>query len=68
MNAQPSHVISASDLARTVGMTELDLHRFAYEHRLPFFCGPSGWGISRHDLETWKTAASLAHRARENVA
>jgi hypothetical protein len=69
MNAQPSHVVTASELARTLGVSELELHRLAYERRLPFFHGATcGWGISRSDLNIWKTAALLAANERENAA
>jgi hypothetical protein len=68
MNAHPSHVVSASELARTLGVSELELHRLAYERRLLFFHGATcGWGIARHDLETWKTAALLAANEGENA-
>jgi hypothetical protein len=69
MNAQPSHVVTASELARTLGMSELALHHLAHERRLPFFHGSTcGWGISRSDLNTWKIAALLAANERENAA
>ena len=63
----PAHVVGASELARTLGMTEVGLHEMAHHRRLPFFCGASGWGIARHDLEQWKTAAGLAAQERENA-
>jgi hypothetical protein len=51
-----------------LGMSSTSLRELADTRCLPMFFDTSGWGISRTDLDTWKTAALLAANERENAA
>jgi hypothetical protein len=68
MKAVPTNKIGASVLTQMLGMSGPDLRRLADERCLPMFFDTYGWGISRTDLEIWKTAALLAANEKENAA
>jgi phosphoribosylcarboxyaminoimidazole (NCAIR) mutase len=63
----PPQVITAKDLARTIGVPVTELQTFANQNQLPFVVTPNGFGISTADIGTWKLAALLAARAQENA-
>jgi len=53
----PSRLITAHDLANTLGVRECELHYLAYNYRLPFICnGERKWCIAARDLAAWKHA------------
>ena len=68
MKAQRTNKIGASTLSAMLGMSSTSLRELADTRCLPMFFDTSGWGISRTDLDTWKTAALLAANERENAA
>jgi hypothetical protein len=56
-----NHIIDSKELARELGVSEIDLQHIAHERRLPFsFSSAFGFFTHRQDLPQWKAAVAPA--------
>ena len=55
------HIVPAKELAKELGISEIDCHEMAHRLRLPFFVsGVGGFAIMSRDLPSWRAAVQQA--------
>jgi hypothetical protein len=58
-----AHILDSKELARELGVSEIDLQHIAHERRLPFsFSTAFGFFTHRRDLPQWKAVVAVEPR------